>query len=737
MEVVLPRHRRAPASALLPALALALLAPRATGAEVRPDSLTRSANPAYGRVRENAVVDTIPTVEITDTFDRSVRRVHSSSQHALTAAEIRERPISRPGELLEAIPGVLISQHSGEGKANQYYLRGFNLDHGTDMATFVAGIPVNLPSHAHGQGYSDLNFLIPELVTGVEYKKGTYFAEEGDFGTAGAAHIAYANRLDAPIAQLSADDYGYRRALVAGSSTLARGDLLYAFEGFHNDGPWGHPDDYRKLNGILRWGRAGSSQGYRITAMGYDGRWNSTDQIADRALSEGLIPRFGSLDPTDGGFSHRYSLSGDWQRFTPRSLSEARAYVVDYGLNLFSNFTYFLEDSVHGDQFEQADRRVVSGLLASHTWKVQWAGREIENVAGLQTRRDDIGSVGLYHTEARMRLATIRQDRVTQTSASPYAQSTIPWQPWLRSTLGLRGDAYWFQVRSDNPLNSGNEHSAIFSPKVGLSLGPWWRTAYFLDFGTGFHSNDARGSTIRVDPKSLEPVSRVKPLVRATGAECGAISNTIPRVESALTLWLLDLESELVFTGDAGTTEPSRPSRRLGVEWTETANLGSRLLLDADLAYSHARFTSFDPVGDRIPGAVEGVISAGLTAPEYGRWFGSLRLRYFGPRPLIEDNSVRSRPSTIFNADLGYALGRWGRLALEGFNLLDARVSDIDYYYVSRLRGEPTEGVNDVHTHPEAPRTIRLRLTASWPRSGADESLPPQTGHPKSDSGAR
>jgi hypothetical protein len=592
---------------------------------------------------------------------------------------------------------------------------------------------VNLPTHAHGQGYSDLNFLIPELVTGVEYKKGTYFAEEGDFGAAGAAHIAYANRLDGPIGRLSYGGDGYRRGLIAGSTPAARGDLLYALEVFHNDGPWVHPDDYRKVNGVLRWGRTGADRGFRVTAMGYDGRWSSTDQVPDRAVAAGRLSRFGAVDPSDGGRSHRYSLSGDWQRFSPRRFTQATAYLSEYRLNLFSNFTYFLDDTARGDQFEQADQRVVSGLRASHMWRAPWAGREIENLLGIQARRDDIQNVGLYHTQTQARLSTTRADQVAQTSVSPYAQSTIPWRPWLRSTLGLRGDFYWFQVEADNPLNSGRSQSSIVSPKLGLSFGPWAKTAYFLNLGSGFHSNDARGSTITVDPKTLLPVERVKPLVRATGVEAGVSSNLVPGLETSLTFWGLDLESELVFVGDAGTTEAGRPSRRTGIEWSAAGQPERRLRLDVDAAYSWARFTDSDPAGVRIPGAVEGVVSAGATVPDLHGFSGGVRLRFFGPRPLIEDNSVRSAPSTILNADVGRSLGRWGQLVVEGFNLLDAKVSDIDYFYASRLPGEPASGIDDIHTHPQAPRTFRLRLSATWPR-GEEETVPPQSGHPRDSS---
>ena len=696
-----------------------------------PAALAQTPPDSAARVHEGAVVDTLPAVEVTDSFDRSVRRVRASSQGALTLTDLRERPTNRPGAILEAIPGVVISQHSGEGKANQYYLRGFNLDHGTDMATFVAGIPVNMPTHAHGQGYSDLNFLIPELVSGVEYKKGPYFAEEGDFGTAGAAHIGYANHLDQSIAQLSYDQDGYRRALIAGSVPAARGDLLYALEGFHNDGPWVHPDDYQKVNGLLRWGRTGASNDYRITAMGYDGRWNSTDQVPERAVDDGSISRFGAIDPSDGGRSHRYSLSVEWQHFTPRSLTQTTAYAIDYGLNLFSNFTYFLDDTTHGDQFEQADARIVSGLRTSHSWSMEWAGRAAENVAGLQFRRDDISRVGLYDTQARVRLSTTSEDRVAQTSVSPFVQNTLQWSPWLRSTLGLRADAYWFHVASDNPLNSGDASSTLLSPKLGLSLGPWAKTAWFLNAGRGFHSNDARGSTITVDPKTGDPVERVKPLVPATGAEVGVMSHAVHGLETSLSLWLLDLESELVFAGDAGSTEASRPSRRTGFEWSAAYAMPHGVRADIDAAWSHARFTEHAPEGDHVPGAVEGVVSAGISADDVDGFLASVRVRYFGPRPLIEDNSVRSQASTTLSAEVGHPLGRWGTLVIEGFNLLDAKVGDIDYFYTSRLPGEPAAGVDDIHTHPEAQRTFRFRLTAAWPGAVGSSDTPPQTGHPK------
>ena len=638
----------------------------------------------------------------------------AATQGAVTAPQIDSRPIMRAGEVLETIPGVIISQHSGEGKANQYYLRGFNLDHGTDFATTVAGVPVNMPTHVHGQGYSDLNFLIPELVSGVQYSKGPYYAEQGDFSAAGAASISYANTLDKTLVRAGGGQDGYGRFLVASSPQVGPGHLLVAFEVNHNDGPWVHPDQYRRLNGVIRYSQGDAQNGFAFTGMGYDGRWNSTDQVAQRAIVSGLIPRFGALDPTDGGNSYRYSGSAEWQRTRGNTVTSATAYVIDYHLNLFSDFTYFLDDPIHGDQFEQFDQRVVTGGRVSQRRLGQWAGHEVQQTYGVQVRNDAIGTLGLYRTQARLRLSTTLVDDVNQTSLAAYYQNEFQWNGWIRTQLGLRADTYHFRVNSDDPLNSGTNNASLASPKAGVAFGPWRGTELYGNAGYGFHSNDARGSTITEDPVTHESADRVTPLVRAKGAEIGVRTVVIPRLQTTVALWTLDLASELVFSGDAGTTQAGRPSRRTGIEWTNYFSPQPWLTFDADFAFSKARFTDIDPVGDQIPGAAGTVISAGAAVQNLHNVFGSVRLRYFGPRPLIEDNSVRSKSTNLVNADVGYRLSHGVRLVLDAFNLLNSDASDVDYYYVSRLRGEPLDGVADIHTHPITGRTARLSLLVGF-----------------------
>ena len=659
-------------------------------------------------------VQTLETVEITDSAENLVGTADSATEGTVTPKQLEDRPILRTGEVLETVPGLVISQHSGEGKANQYYLRGFNLDHGTDLATTVAGMPINMPTHAHGQGYTDLNFLMPELLNGIQYRKGPYYAEQGDFSAAGAVIMDYRNVLERNIADLTIGSNGYRRAFLAGSPPFAGGHLLYGLEVFHNDGPWQNPDDFRKINGVLRFSQGDQQNGFSITAMGYSGKWNSTDQVAQRAIDSGLISRYGSLDPSDGGNSYRYSLSASGQRTQENSITRVNAYVIDYDMNLFSNFTYFLDDPIHGDQFEQSDKRIVSGFNVSQEWLTKLAGYDMDNTIGLQVRNDDIRPVALYHTEDRQILSTVRRDTVAQTSISVYAQNRFQWSEKFRTIAGIREDFYRWKVDSDNPLNSGAAQASLASPKLSLIFGPWEKTEYYINAGYGFHSNDARGTTITVDPQTGQPVNKVSPLVRAKGIDIGARSAAIPHLQNELTFWVLDLDSELLFTGDAGITEPSRPSRRYGVEWANYYTPTPWFTLDADFSVSHARFTESDPVGNYIPGSPDAVFSLGASVENVSGFLGSVRLRYFGARPLIEDNSVRSQPSTLVNARIGYEINKDWRVLLDVFNVFNQKVSDIDYYYVSRLPGEPATGVADIHTHPEDPREARLMLSAAF-----------------------
>ena len=636
----------------------------------------------------------------------------SANAGSVTQKQLDARTSYRPGELLEAVPGLIASQHSGEGKANQFYLRGVNLDHGTDLRTTVDEMPVNQRSHGHGQGWTDLNFLIPELAMRLDYKKGPYSAAQGDFSSAGAASVVYANRLTQGIASVGIGQNGFRRALLADSPDAGDGSLLYALEAQHNDGPFTQPDRYHKLNGVLRYSEGYANNGYNVTAMAYDASWNATDQIPLRAVQDGTLGRFDAIDPSDGGKAQRYSLSGAWRQTTDDVSSKVSAYVIANRLALFSNFTYAMEDPGNGDQFAQPDRRVTAGLDASHTWHRHTERGSSDTTIGLQLQNDNIHN-GLYNTRQRQVLSATRQDHIVESSIGVYGENSTRWSRWLRTVAGLRADAYRFDVRSDRAANSGTASDHLLSPSLSVIAGPWRDTEAYVNLGNGFHSNDARGTTITVDPKTGEPADKVTPLVRSRGLELGLRSAAIAGLQTSLSLYRLDFDSELLFIGDAGATEAGRPSRRYGIEFSSYYKAASWLALDLDLAYARARSRGSDPAGDYIPGAIEGVAQLALTVTPAGPWSGSLRLRYFGPRPLVEDNSVRSAASVGLNGRLAYQIDKTLRVALEGYNLANRRDSAIDYYYASRLPGE-AQPVDDIHFHPVESRSLRLTLVKNF-----------------------
>ena len=663
------------------------------------------------------VAATLDKVEVSGRhYDNAVGSSDAASEGVIRAELLKSRPALRPGEVLEFVPGLIVTQHSGDGKANQYFLRGFNLDHGTDFATTVNGLPVNMPTHGHGQGYSDLNFLIPELVERIEYRKGPYFARNGDFSAAGSADIAYRNTLDEAFAALTLGQRQFQRFVGAGSTRVGPAlNLLGAIELQHNDGPWTQPEHLRKRNGVLTLSAGTRAEGWSASLMAYDASWTSTDQVPERLLQAGRYQgrpfgRFDAIDPTDGGQTQRTSLSGEWHRSSDAGTSRVSAYAMDYRLKLFSNFTYALERPDDGDQFSQQDRRQVHGLNASHAVDHRLAGLPARTEAGLQLRHDRI-RVGLFDTVERRVTATTRDDRVRETMAGAYGQTTLELTPWLRGIVGLRADEARFDVDSlSNPANSGRARAHLLSPKFSLIAGPWARTEFFFNAGRGLHSNDARGTTARVDPKTGDAVDPVPALVAARGLELGARTEWLPGLQSSLAVWKLDFDSELVYVGDAGATEANRPSRRRGLEWNNRFVPVPWLLVDADFAWTHARFADADPVGNRIPNAVDKVASLAVTVRELGPWSASLQWRYLGSGALVEDNSVRSRSSLTANLRVSRRLWQWAELVLDVFNVADRKVNDIEYYYESRLPGEAAP-VADRHVHPAEPRTVRVTLT--------------------------
>ncbi len=754
----------------------------------------------------------LPTIGTTSTTGRKANLVGTAtaaSEGSIDQEQIANRPAYRPGEVLEDIPGLVISQHSGEGKANQYYLRGFQLDHGTDLDGTIAGVPVNLPTHAHGQGYSDINWLIPELVSDVEYKKGPYYADQGDFSTAGDYVLSYRNTI-APTFEAAAGNYGFDRLLVADSPQFGAGHLLYALELSHDNGPFDKPDEYGKFNGVLRWSRLTASTDFNVTAWGYHGSFNSTDQIPQRLVDAGVLDRFGAFDPSDGGTTYRYALSSELVHKDDHGTTRLSAYGFTDTLQLFSNFQYDLNDATDfynvtgnpvtcaqvygpcnaaltdykgtgkpytgprvgtltstgtytsycpgnqlrtngatapgsvpvsasefafscGDQLEQDDQRFVSGFNASRSFG---DGGRLQTVAGVGLRNDNIGTVGLFLTKDRVPYpdGVLSDDHVVERDIAAYVQSQLEAGAKLRLIGGLRADAYDFRVFAPQTADSGHMAATLVSPKLQAAYAFGRRQEAYLGYGESFHSNDARGIFQTLDPQthatfdaSGNSVQPVVPLVRARGYEAGyRYSGT--KLVTTVAVWRLDLDSELVFDGDNGTTAPAGPTRRKGIELTNFYAPTRYLTIDADIATSTAHFLT-NPANEGIfvPESLNVVSTAGITLDKPS-FAASVRLRYFGPRTLNQLGTAVSSPSSLLSAQYVRKLGHGHRLIFDMYNILNAQSDDVEYYYNSWVKQDaanpayannPTinpalggAGVPDYTFHPSEKRTVRLTYAA-------------------------
>jgi hypothetical protein len=636
-----------------------------------------------------------------------VGEARSASEGVVGQMELSIRPLLRPGDVLEAVPGLIVTQHSGSGKSNQMFLRGFNLDHGTDFATWVDGMPVNMRTNGHGQGYTDINFIIPETIRTIEFVKGPYHAELGDFSSAGGAHIRTFDDIPNDTVKVGIGENGFGRLLVMGDTEIGSVEFTGALEGQVYDGPWTDiEEDVQKVNGLVKLWQENDERRWSLTGMFYENDWNSADQIPQRAVDQGLIDILGSLDKTLGGDSGRYSLSFAWEHEHESHRSEWSAYLIDYDMNLWSNFTYLLDDPENGDQFQQVDDRTIWGGGYRRFW-VTGAEEHFHHSAGVEFRYDDIGEVGLYRTRERQRLSTVRRDTVDQASLGVFYELAWHMNERWRSVLGIRGDYFDFDVTSDNPLNSGDDSDSIVSPKASLIYMLTDTSELYLSGGYGFHSNDARGTTITIDPGTGEPVDPVDPLVQSKGVELGLKTLWFDSWNSSIALWYLELDSELLYVGDAGGTEASGASERWGVEFNNFWAINDIWTLEADFAWTDSKFSDEPSAANDIPGALPFVATGALSAEYPSGWFGSFRIRYFDGAPLIEDGSVEGDSSTMANLAIGWSNDRW-RFQADVLNLFDSDDKDIQYFYGSRLPGEPMDGVEDIHYHVFEPRQIRV-----------------------------
>ncbi|MDQ3140045.1 MAG: TonB-dependent receptor [Pseudomonadota bacterium] len=620
----------------------------------------------------------------------------SASEGAVAGADLLVRPLSRTGELVEAVPGLLAVQHSGGGKANQYYLRGYNLDHGTDFTFALDGVPLNFRSHGHGQGYLDLNGLIPETIARIDYRKGPYRADVGDFALIAYAAAKTVDHFDAPFLAVEAGSFGFRRLTGGASFALGAGTLLVAADGKTVDGPWELAEKLRHISLFGKYSRMTPLGMLRVSLSAYQAKWRPTEQIPVRAIGNQIADRFGTLDPFLKGETNRQILTVQLESAT----TSAAAYAQHYGFDLISNYTFFLDDPVNGDELGESDKRRVYGAKVERRFAPV---ERLEVMVGAEGRIDDIGAVGLFQTRFGERIATRSLYAITESSVAIFAEAT--WKPSDRISLfaGLRGDRFAFRTRArGGDAVNGSVDDAILSPKFGASIILADGVALYGNYGRGYHSNDARRVVEAVDP--------ALPLARGTGKEVGVRLERGDMIATA-NYWWVDSQSELLLSTDIGTVQPAGASRRRGYEATIFYRPADWLAIDAVWAKSRARFRDA-PGFDHIPGALDSAAELGMSAV-FSRWNGAVRVRYLGPHALAEDNSVRGPSTTLVNLRAAWIPGRI-ELFGELLNVLDSKKADSDFFYASRLPGEPIEGVAGVHSRTVEPRQLRVGAKARF-----------------------
>jgi hypothetical protein len=705
-----------------------------------------------------ARADDSALAEVTVTAERLelIGAASTASEGVVVDQEIQQTPSYRPGQVLETVPGLIVTLHAGEGKANQFLMRGYNLDHGTDLATFVDGMPINQPTHAHGQGYTDLNFLLPEMANDIRFTKGPYYATVGDFGAVGSLQIDYRDTIPDQVA-VSAGTLDYQRLFAAGTQPFGDGKLLAAAELQHYDGALTNPDDARKQNAVLRYSQGDEHNGYSVTGMFYHQLWTNTTDIPLRAIEEGVVSnRFGTLDPTDGGRAQRASIS--MQIRQPEGIGQfsASSYFIYNQLHLFNDFTHYLVDPIHGDQEDQFENRRVLGGAASYALPMSLGSIEHEFVVGVLTRYDWLG-VGRLPSQSRMPLSPqddpasfSNSDDVHLFGAAAYLQATTHWTSTFRTVLGLRDD---YQQGTDvdylarlhetaGYTNGGTAAQSLLQPKGSLVFTPNQALEFYLSAGRGFHSADLRG--VNQDTNVGLGLPHTPLLAKQDGQEFGLRAAVTSNFLATLAVYNLWQQSETILNPDIGQDTAGPPSRRYGYEVNLTYQVNRWLEFYGSYSGNHTRFTRpFDDgtghLGTYITAAPGATGSMALYVTNLAGWSAGLDYRYLGNFPLssgpcVDSAAVRDFPGVAnscanpptaagqvgghgfgeLNLPVQHAFVSGWAVTLGLYNLLNSDAAAAEFWYVDRLqseRGLYPEGRADVHQHPLEPRAARLTIS--------------------------
>jgi outer membrane receptor protein involved in Fe transport len=705
--------------------------------------LTRQVHLTSGSNRLDVRLSPEP-IHLGEMLVQADRPLSAASSRAIRDFDLQVRPKQTTQQMLQMAPGLIIAQHAGGGKAEQIYLRNFDTDHGTDVAILVDGLPVNLVSHGHGQGYADLHFLIPEVVEGLDVYKGPYFARFGNLATAGAVAFRTRSHLPENLLRIERGSFNTSRASLLYQLPLDDDDdnsAYFAGEFYRTDGPVDAPQGLRRLNVFAKYhSHLSERASLTIDAGGFTSVWDASGQIPQRAIDTGRIDRFGAIDPLEGGGTGRQNLNVTF-RAHGRNNSDytSRVYASWYDFKLFSNFTLFLEHPVEGDMIEQVDDRTLFGLDNTYRLYHEIAGVLAQSTFGGGLRADNV-EVALWHAPDRLRHTALVDSRVAERNAYLWLQEEIFLGPQLRLVLGLRGDYFTFNVDDrlegipgQLPHASGVAQDEVLSPKAGLIYSPTTAVDLFLNAGSGFHSNDARAVVIdrrasliarqmRANGATTEAIDEaliarhIEPdhlgaglLPRAIGAEVGLRTRLGQRLNLGVACWWLQMAEEFVYVGDGGATEPSGRTRRLGIDVEARTQLLSWIWADVDATLSRGELTDAPAAANDIPLAPRFTSEGGLTTRHASGLEASLRYRFIGDRPANEEDTVTAQGHFLLNADIGYRLDHW-RLQGSVENILDTEWNEAQFDTESRLPGEH-ESVSELHFTPGNPLGVRLGLS--------------------------
>ncbi len=673
---------------------------------------------AAGETRRLAVA--LPTAALS-LAEVTVSQPRDPNQSLAAISHIDQvlRPLNSAQDLLRLVPGLFIAQHAGGGKAEQIFLRGFDCDHGTDFAVSIDGLPVNMVSHAHGQGYADFHFVIPETVEQLKVYKGPYTARFGDFATSGAGEFITKTRLDHSQVKLEVGQFDTRRALVM-LDLLGQGKHLFsqksesayaAAEYYFTNSYFDAKQHFKRFNGLAKYtGQLSDNTSLTLLGSHFNSNWDASGQIPERGVREGLISRYGSIDPSEGGRTDRTNASAILTTALPHdAVLRQQVYYSNYHFNLFSDFTFFLEHPETGDEINQTETgRNLYGYTGTYDRDTRLGARTLHSTLGVGTRIDDAG-LALRHAVRRTITDTITSGRLFEQNINAYLDETLPLTDRLTLNAAVRLDVFTFDFRgllaNENtgalaPLR-GRLTRSLVSPKLNLyyQLSP--AVQLFARSGFGFHSNDARG-VIRGTNETVLP--------RALGYEVGSTFKPVPSLVVNVALWGLHLQNELVYVGDDGNVENTGPTQRYGVDLAARYQLSARLFLDTDVNYNHGRQTEAPKEANYIPLAPTFTTIGGLTYKAPKGLSGSLRYRHIDSRPANDDGSIRARGYFLADAVVSYTKARF-QLGATAENLFNVQWNQAQFATQSRLPSEGPEGTDELHFTPGTP--FYLKLNAS------------------------